>query len=156
MRKSSGAVLAAVLGAALLCTPALAASVYRWVDRDGIVHYDDTHTGGRKMTRDYLDERVIPEKPEWEGVIPGELVAEIETRCVHAKERLVQYRAAPEIYGRDPSGNVYRLSPNQARLMISEIQTEAEHYCRPDAPRRIFAERRAAAKAASESKSPGG
>lgn len=156
MRLSLGTALAAVLAPALVCTSALAAGVYRWMDRDGVVHYDSTHTAGKKITRDYLDDREIPGKPEWEGVIPGELVAEVELRCAHASERLVQYRSAPEIYGRDPSGNVYRLSPNQATLMIGEIQTEAEHYCRPDAPRRVFAERRAAAKAASERPRQGG
>lgn len=156
LRLDSTIACAVTLALAAFAATTPAAGVYRWVDRDGIVHYDDTNTGGRKMTRAYMDDRVIPETPEWEGVIPGELIAEVEQRCAHAKERLVQYQSAPEIYGRDPSGNVYRLSPNQARLMIGEIQTEASHYCRPDAPRRIFAERRAAAKAESTRHSKGG
>lgn len=150
---SVGAVL---LTAMLSSTSLQAAGVYRWTDRNGVVHYDDTSSAGQKLTRDFLEDRDIPAKPEWEGVIPGELIAEVEQRCAHAKERLVQYRSAPEIYGRDPSGNVYRLSPNQARLMVGEIQTEATHYCRPDAPRRVFAERRAAAKLESERPRKGG
>lgn len=130
--------------------------VFRWVDRNGVVHYDDTSSGAQRMTREYLDDRVIPDQPEWAGVVPGELVAEVGKRCGNARERLANYRAAPEIYGRDPSGNVYRLSVTQAKLMLAEIQTESDYYCRPDAPRRIYAERMAEAKAARAVKTPGG
>lgn len=133
----------------LLCAAALlvlgsaqAASVYRWVDADGVVHYDDTSSRGTRMTRQYMDDRVIPDQPQWQGVIPGELLAEVEQRCSNARERLLNYRAAPVIYGRDPSGNVYTLSTTQARLMLAEIQAEADRYCAPDSARRIHAERR--------------
>lgn len=124
-----------------------ASSVYRWVDKNGVVHYDDTSSGGKKLTREYMEDRVIPEEPEWAGVIPGEFVAEVLQRCSNAKERLANYRSAPEIYGRDPSGNVYKLSATQAHLMLAEIQGESDRYCRSDALRRIYAERIAAVKA---------
>ena len=126
---------------------ASARSVYRWVDRNGIVHYDDTQSAGQKMTREHFEDRDIPEQPEWNGVIPRDLVVEVQQRCANSRERLVNYRAAPVIYGRDPSGNVYQLSPSQARLMLTEIQGEIDRYCADDAPRRIYEERIADAKA---------
>lgn len=126
---------------------ASAASVFRWVDKNGVVHYDDTSSGGEKMTREYLEDRKIAEQPEWAGVIPGDFVAEVQQRCSNATERLANYRSAAQIYGRDPSGNVYPLSPTQAKLMLAEIQAESDRYCRPDAPRRLYAERVAAMKA---------
>jgi hypothetical protein len=126
---------------------AVSASVYRWIDKNGEVHYDDTSSGGRKLTREFLDERVVPDEPEWVGVIPSDFVAEVQQRCSNAKERLASYGSAPVIYGRDPSGNTYTLSPTQARLMIAEIQGESDRYCAPDAPRRIYTERIAAVKA---------
>ena len=138
-----------LLACALLAATcaASASSVYRWVDKNGVIHYDDTSSGGKKMTREYLDDRVIPEEPEWIGAIPAEFAAEVQQRCSNARERLINYRSAPEIYGRDPSGNVYALSPTQARLMLAEIQAESDRYCGPDAARRIYAERIAAVKA---------
>ena len=136
-----------VLACAAATGAATAASVFRWVDKNGVVHYDDTSSGGQKMTREYLDDRVIPDQPEWAGVIPGEFVAEVQQRCSNATERLANYRSAPQIYSRDPSGNVYALSPTQAKLMLAEIQTESDRYCRPDAPRRLYGERMAAVKA---------
>ncbi len=140
-------VLAGLIVTVLFSGAASAASAYRWVDKNGIVHYDDTNSGGRKMTREYMEDRVVPEEPEWAGVIPGEFVAEIQQRCSNATERLANYRSAPEIYGRDPSGNVYRLSNTQARLMLAEIQAESQRYCRPEAPRSIYNERIAAVRA---------
>lgn len=124
-----------------------ASSVYRWVDKNGMVHYDDTSSGATKLTRGYLEERIIPDEPEWVGAIPAAFTAEVTQRCSNARERLANYRSAPEIYGRDPSGNVYPLSPTQARLMLAEIQAESDRYCQPDAPRRIYAETLSARKA---------
>lgn len=140
--------MALLAAASLLPLSLPAASVFRWVDRNGVVHYDDTNSAGQRMTREYLDDRVIPDEPEWAGVIPGELIAEVTQRCDNARERLVNYRGARVIYGRDPSGNVYPLSSTQAQLMLAEIQAEADRYCGPDAPRRIHAERRQQSKAA--------
>lgn len=131
----------------LLATSASAASVYRWVDRNGVVHYDDTNSTGTRMTREYLAGRDIPEEPEWSGTIPGDIVAEVRQRCSNARARLQEYRSAPQIYGRDPSGNVYALSPAQSRLMMAEIQAEADRYCAPGATRQAYADRIAAVKA---------
>lgn len=125
-----------------------ARSVYRWVDKNGIVHYDDLHSGGKKMTREHFEGRDIPEQPGWTGVVPRDVIVEVGRRCTNSRERLVNYRNAPVIYGRDPSGNTYQLSPAQARLMLTEIQDEIDTYCAEDAPGRIYEERIAHAKAA--------
>lgn len=143
--------LCILLGALPLITSAVhARSVYRWVDENGRVHYDDINNRGQRMTREYMSKRVVQEQPEWAGIIPGELVAEVQQRCNSAKERLKSYGAAPEIYSRDPSGNVYRLSSTQSRLMLAEIQGEVDYYCGDKAPRRVFADRQAEAEALRE------
>lgn len=138
---------ALALSAVLWAHQASARSVYRWVDKNGVVHYDDTQSAGQRMTREHFEDREIPDQPEWTGVIPRAFVVEVEQRCANSRERLVNYRSAPVIYGRDPSGNVYQLSPSQARLMLTEIQGEIDRYCADDAPRRVYAERIADAKA---------
>ncbi len=128
---------------------ASAGGVYRWVDKNGVVHYDDTNTVAERVTRDIFKQD-IPDRPDWDGVVPPELVEEVAQRCSHARERLANYSAAPVIYGRDPSGNVYQLSSTQARLMLAEISAEADEYCGPDAPRRIYMQRKAEAEAERE------
>ena len=141
------ALAALALSTALWAHEAFARSVYRWVDKNGIVHYDDTQSAGQKMTREHFEDRDIPEQPEWTGVIPRYVIVEVQQRCANSRERLSNYRGAPVIYGRDPSGNVYQLSPSQSRLMLTEIQGEIDRYCADDAPRRIYEERIADAKA---------
>ncbi|MCC2659124.1 MAG: hypothetical protein K0Q76_4232 [Panacagrimonas sp.] len=147
MRGLPRPVVALALLAMLSVYEAAARSVYRWVDKNGVVHYDDTQSAGQKMTREHFDDRDIPEQPEWTGVIPRGLIVEVQQRCDNSRERLMNYRGAPVIYGRDPSGNVYQLSPSQSRLMLTEIQGEIDRYCAEDAPRRVYAERIADAKA---------
>ncbi len=122
-----------------------ARGVYRWLDEDGRVHYDDMNSRGQRLTREYMARRKVPEQPDWAGTIPAEVVTEVRQRCANARSRLESYRSAPEIYGRDPSGNVYRLSDTQARLMLAEIRQESAYYCGDDAARRVLADRRAAA-----------
>lgn len=126
-----------------IAASAAPSSVYRWVDKNGVVHYDDLTTGAERLTRDYLDKREIADQPEWAGVIPGEFVADVELRCAQNRERLANYRSASSLYGRDPSGNTYPLSSTQARLMIAETEREASYYCRDKAARKIYAERQA-------------
>lgn len=144
--------LAASMLLAALSLPAAAASVYRWVDKNGVVHYDDTSTVAERVTRDIFTQK-IPDRPEWAGRVPPELVAEIEQRCHHASERHAQYGAAPVIYGTDPDGNIYQLSDTQARLMLAEIGGEMDRYCAADAPQRILAERQAELRAERERRS---
>lgn len=134
-----------LLASLTLAGLAQAGSVYRWVDKDGVVHYDDTNTVAERVTRDIF-EKDLPDRPDWDGIIPADLTREVERRCRHSQERLTQYSAAPVIYGRDPSGNVYRLSDTQARLMIAEIRSEVDRYCQPGAARLIYTERRTQAR----------
>lgn len=138
MRAGFGALV--LLAGAWSCE-AGARSVYRWVDKNGVVHYDDLRSSGQKMTREHFEGRTIPEQPGWSGVVPRDVIVEVGQRCANSRERLVNYRNAPVIYGRDPSGNTYQLSAAQARLMLTEIQGEIDRYCAEDAPRRIYAER---------------
>lgn len=144
-----------LLVAALVSTPLAAApgllspqapphSVFRWVDKTGTVHYDDTSSGAEQMTREYLEKRVLPEQAEWTGAIPGEVVAEVKQNCATAQDRLANTRGAGQLYGRDPSGNTYPLSDTQSRLMIADTERETNYWCRPNAARKIYAERQAA------------
>ena len=123
-----------------------APGVFKWVDKDGIIHYDDITSGGERLTREYLDKREIPDQPEWAGAIPGEFVAAVVERCELNRERLANYRAASSLYGRDPSGNTYPLSKTQAKLMIAETERETAYFCSDNAARRIYTERQASAR----------
>lgn len=154
MHRTALMVSVSALVAASFCTSASANSVYRWVDRDGVAHYDDTSTGQDKMTLEYLAKREIAPAADWTGQVPAELILEAKDQCANLKDRLADTRGASQLYGRDPSGNSYPLSPTQAHLLIEETERQTDYWCRPDAARKIYAEaiarRRAEEKAAAE------
>lgn len=143
MNTGPSPLIAAVLLVLVAAAAPAAPGVFKWVDKNGVTHYDDVTTGGERMTREYLDKREIPDQPEWAGAIPGEFVEAVEQRCALNRERLANYRSASALYGRDPSGNTYPLSRTQAKLMIAESQREADYFCRANAARKIYSERQA-------------
>jgi hypothetical protein len=152
MNRVSMIVGASALVAAFCSMTASANSVYRWVDRNGVAHYDDTSTTSDKMTLEYLAKREIAPAADWNGQVPAELILEAKDQCANFKDRLSDTRGASQLYGRDPSGNSYPLSASQAHLLIQETERQTNYWCRPDAARKIYAEgiarQRAAEKAA--------
>lgn len=137
-------VLATLLS--LTLSPALAqqsTSVYRWTDKDGVVHFDDKNSSGRRVTRDLLKDRAIPAHPSWSGRIPPAIVEEVRLACKIEQDRLHSYQSAAELYGRDPSGNLYRMSPRQASLEIAQLKKEVDYYCAPGAASRVYKDRQA-------------
>jgi hypothetical protein len=131
---------AAALVAVFAASTASANSVYRWVDRNGNVHYDDTSTSREKMTLEILAKREIKPATDWNGAVPADLVVEAKDQCSNAQDRLSNTRGASQLYGRDPSGNTYPLSASQTHLLIEETERNANYWCRPDAARKIHAE----------------
>lgn len=127
----------------LMCcvAPALAAGVYKWTDRDGIVHYDDTQlVDSTKMTREYMDQRKIPASTNYTGPIPQAFIDDVQKRCSQAGERVRNYRSAGQLYGRTPDGIEYLLSPRQVALMVAETEAIEKRYCAPNAAKKLFAE----------------
>ncbi|MGH8456692.1 MAG: DUF4124 domain-containing protein [Stenotrophobium sp.] len=124
--------------------PLYAGSAYKWVDRDGVVHYDDKTTlNSQRLTHGYIESRDIPAQPDWAGVIPGDFVAQVALQCRNSQSRLASYENAREIYGRDPGGDVYLMSPHQARLMILETRRDVRSYCAADAAKTLWTQRQA-------------
>lgn len=139
MRARAALLILPLLGPA----PVLAAGVYKWVDAQGVTHYDDhSVTQGQRLDRAYLDRRKVREVPKWLGMVPAEFAAQVKQRCELARSRRDNYRAAGQLYGRDPGGNVYAYSPTQSQLLLAESERETARYCAADAPQRLYAQRR--------------
>lgn len=114
--------------ALLLALPAAdAAGVYKWVDHAGIAHYDDQSVTSPRLTEDDLDQRRIDPRPQ--NKAPVAFAEQVQQQCVVARVRLDNYRRAGSLYGQDPAGNVYPLSPNQVRLSIAESERDEARFC---------------------------
>lgn len=115
-----------------------AGSVYRWTDAQGVVHYDDQSRLQQRLTRETIARKPVPAEPS--ATVPNELVQAVRQRCVDLRERAASVRGAAQLYGTDPAGNRYPLSPRQAALARAEADREEARYCAEDAPRRLYRE----------------
>ncbi len=122
-----------------------APGVYKWVDREGVTRYDDRASDkAPRMTRDDIEGRRIPDTPTWLGTVPVEIVEEAQLKCQIAREREVAYTSARTLYGRDPGGNVYPLSPAQVQLEVATARRDGDRYCGTQGALNLQAEKRAA------------
>ncbi|WP_293368058.1 DUF4124 domain-containing protein [Nevskia sp.] len=125
----------------LLSTGAEAASVYKWLDRDGLVHYDDQARLQQRLTRDYLDDRRIPSRLD--ATTPPAFIKAVAGDCAIARERADLISTASALYGSDPAGNVYPLSARQQVLEGKFAERDIGRYCAPNAAERLYREMRA-------------
>jgi hypothetical protein len=91
-----------------------AGSVFKWVDRHGVVHYDDQTRLAERLTRTTIASRYVP--ADSKAKVDPEFVNEVARQCRDLRERRDLFVQAAELYGRDPAGNQYRLTENQAAL----------------------------------------
>lgn len=122
-------------------TAAQAAGVFKWVGPDGVVHYDDQHRLEQRLTWDYLNDRQV--KSRLDATTPPAFIKAVAGDCAIARERAELVSTASEIYGSDPAGNVYKLSPRQQLLETKMADREVARYCAPDAAERLYREMRA-------------
>lgn len=115
-----------------------AGSVYRWTDAQGVVHYDDQSRLQERLTRATIARGPVAAEPS--ATVPADLVAEVRRRCIDLRERASSMRSAATLYGQDPAGNVYRLSPRQTALALIEADRDQQRYCHPEAPRHFYRE----------------
>ena len=134
--------LGVLLPLSLIAAPASAAGVYRWVDENGRVHFEDKNViNSKRVTRTDMSKRQIPANPDWPP--PPDFVTEVKLACASQQDRLRSYEKAGVIVARDPSGNEAALSERQYRLMIEQVREEVQRLCAHDAPQRLYAEYRA-------------
>lgn len=129
-------VLALLVAGGAWVGSASAAAVFKWLDRDGSVHYDDQHRFEQRLTQAYLSERRVP--PKADATTPPAFIRAVDADCRLARERAEVTARASEVYGRDPFGNVYRLSPRQQLLERKVAERDIARYCAADAAERLY------------------
>lgn len=136
-RGCAGLVL--LLMGALPGPAAAAGSVYKWVDHNGIVHYDDQSlVRGTRLTREWIDARKVAADPNYSGPVPAAWVALFARDCERAQARRQTLLGAAQLFGITPQGEEYPYTDQQLRLMRIETDAEVRRLCAPDAARRAF------------------
>ncbi|MES2683372.1 MAG: hypothetical protein V4650_07590 [Pseudomonadota bacterium] len=119
-----------------------AGGVFKLVDGDGVVRYDDYSLLAERLSRASLARGLVA--ADARATVPTEFVAEVAEQCRDLRERSDSYAQAREIYGRDPAGNQYRFSANQVALEVARLQQQTRLYCRPLAAQYLLQEARLA------------
>lgn len=113
--------------------------VYKWVDRNGQLHYDDTNVaGGTRLTRELLATRVVAPAKESGFTVPVEWVDLFARQCDLARSRGTTLERAVAVFGLAPSGHEFQYTDQQVRLMIVEARAEASTHCAPGAARQAY------------------
>jgi hypothetical protein len=141
MRQWTGAALAAILlwAQCQFGVATAAGGVYKWVDAQGQVHYDDhSLVRGTRLTQALLADRRVAADPDYSGPVPAEWVAAFARDCALAKARGETLLNAEAVYGITPDGDEFRYTDQQRRLMMLETAEAARSVCAPGAARAAF------------------
>jgi hypothetical protein len=127
--KSFTPIAAAIL--ALAALPALA-GVYRWVDKDGHVHYTDkaephaeqinVHTGQIRGS-DTLD----PNAPSTN--LTGDALVAKQAECEQKKKQYESYRTAVKIVETDSLGRKHEYTPEEQKQLTARALQEMQDIC---------------------------
>ncbi len=122
----------AVIACALWATAATAA-VYRWVDKQGEVHYSDVPVKGAQPvdTRTWRPSQPAPRaaSEDAEDTAADKAPMSQEDKCALAKKNLTDYQNAPGLVKRDQYGAEHKLSDEERAQAIERAKGNVAKYC---------------------------
>jgi hypothetical protein len=131
--------LALFVGLGVSTAAVAAPAVYKWVDRGGQVHYDDTNVAdGQRLTRELLATRLVPPAKDAGFTVPVEWVELFARECDLARSRISTLQSATAVFGLAPSGREFQYSAQQVRLMIVETRMSETQHCPGGAAREAY------------------
>jgi len=132
---------------------AVAGEIYKWVDEDGNVHYEDRPTGedvervavvsnnttnssvqrGIDARRAYesarADARTAKEEEKRKAEEIAKIAAEREQKCADSRARMERYLQARRLYKEDENGERVYLDDAQVMEARSQAQEDIQAYC---------------------------
>ena len=105
----------------MLAASALAAEAYRWVGKDGTVHYEDRPAPGAKFIDVHPGSGNGPSKEQLSRA----------AECAKKKSELEAYESAAGINEVDDKGKSRAYSPEERRAFIETFQKSVEEACVP-------------------------
>ncbi len=125
-----------------------AADVYRWVDKDGNVHYGDAPKASAnaeliQRRRPPLQEVPAQDPAEGEDAANGDAAAPqketpfaegketatAQERCNEFRARISRYQGAGDMFIDNPDGTRHKLSDEERNNLISRTQQQADEAC---------------------------
>ena len=137
MRASAGGIgLIGLAVAAVLAAASAAAAdptLYRWVDKDGHVHYGDQPAGGNAQT---INPKVMGGGDAGSGTSDADAAAAAKqaAACKAKSDELTRYQGATSITETDALGNTRDYTPDQKDQLVARTQKYIDEHCGAPAP----------------------
>ena len=113
----------------LLCAATGAdATLYRWVDKDGHVHYGDQAAANAKPINPNMLNGGEDASVAGSDAKAAE-AAKQAAACKTKNDQLTQYKAAATVTETDALGNVHEYSPEQKDQLVAKIQKYIDEHC---------------------------
>ena len=135
MPRTSLSVLIALL---VFSTHVAAAPIYKWVDSDNRVHYEDTRPPAGEV--DVIKPRAIyrgetedASTPSGTQAASGDTTARTEERqrmCAQSKERLAEGQDADRMYTLDEKGNRTYMTAKEMAEHVAKLQEAVDSWCK--------------------------
>jgi hypothetical protein len=119
---------------AVIAMPALAGNVYRWVDKDGKVHFGDRPPPGAQHVQLRRSGASVPAPAGGEDAQePGEEAAAARAAaCEREREKLRNYRGADRIVQTDALGQESELDEEQRQQLLELTERRMREHCDDD------------------------
>jgi hypothetical protein len=119
---------ALVCAALLLAAAASADAVYRWVDKDGQVHFGDLPPGSAHASPVIPHAQAVEVPPPNSGTVTAHAAQQAD-ECKRKKDQLSVYSAASTISTTDPVGNVRQYTPEEKDKLVGQLQKFVDDKC---------------------------
>ena len=116
---------------AMLAAGTATAAVYKWVDKDGKVHYGDRPVAGAQQ-QSITAPGVTPPAPSEDapaGDADPEAAQVRANQCTAARKRLDSYEQSSTVVQRDPNGQERRLSADERVDLIVQARRDVNALC---------------------------
>ena len=123
-----------------LSSHAVAAPIYKWVDSDNRVHYEDTRPPAGevdviKPPEIYRGETSGDATPSVTQTAGDDATARTEERqrmCAQSKERLAEGQGADRMYTLDDKGNRTYMTAEQVAAHVAKLQEAVDSWCKEE------------------------
>jgi len=123
----------------VISTQATAAPIYKWVDSDNRVHYEDTRPPAGSV--EVIAPRVIYLGEPSDKTAPANLpvddeaatrIAERQRMCTQSKERLAEGQGADRMYTLDEKGRRAYMTKDEIAIHIAKLQEAVDSWCKEE------------------------
>ena len=132
--------LSVLIALLVFSTHVAAAPIYKWVDSDNRVHYEDTRPPAgevdvikpRGIYRGETQDEKTASTQTATGNETEDRAAERQQMCTQSKERLAEGQGADRMYTLDDKGNRTYMTAKEIAAHVAKLQEAVDSWCKEE------------------------